>query len=197
MVGSFGEVQVMDWGLAKVLLEGGVADEHEAADDVAAVTQIADVAHRGIRLGISRPAPSSGRPRTWPPSRLAGASSNAWMSGPMSSAWRSFAGPCSSPPFQKAPRGKYKAQAAATSPARQLGSTPAGPTEHGGWRAVHGRPGRRTVLQRPGVVARRVNVYTAGVQERLHAAERVDAQARTRRELGKPRASRKPLARAG
>ena len=27
MVGSFGEVQVMDWGLAKVLKEGAVADE--------------------------------------------------------------------------------------------------------------------------------------------------------------------------
>ncbi|HLJ98190.1 MAG TPA: serine/threonine-protein kinase [Gemmataceae bacterium] len=30
MVGAFGEVQVMDWGLAKVLAEGGVADEHKA-----------------------------------------------------------------------------------------------------------------------------------------------------------------------
>ena len=30
MVGSFGEVQVMDWGLAKVLKEGGVADEPPA-----------------------------------------------------------------------------------------------------------------------------------------------------------------------
>ena len=30
MVGSFGEVQVMDWGLAKVLTQGGIADEAAA-----------------------------------------------------------------------------------------------------------------------------------------------------------------------
>jgi serine/threonine protein kinase len=32
MVGAFGEVQVMDWGLAKVLAVGGVADEKRARD---------------------------------------------------------------------------------------------------------------------------------------------------------------------
>lgn len=32
MVGAFGEVQVMDWGLAKVLSAGGVADEKKARD---------------------------------------------------------------------------------------------------------------------------------------------------------------------
>jgi tetratricopeptide (TPR) repeat protein len=30
MLGAFGEVQVMDWGLAKVLTEGGIADEERA-----------------------------------------------------------------------------------------------------------------------------------------------------------------------
>lgn len=32
MVGAFGEVQVMDWGLAKVLQSGGIADEKKAKD---------------------------------------------------------------------------------------------------------------------------------------------------------------------
>jgi serine/threonine-protein kinase len=31
MVGAFGEVQVMDWGLAKVLAQGGIADEERAS----------------------------------------------------------------------------------------------------------------------------------------------------------------------
>src|SRR5262249_57846079 len=31
MVGAFGEVQVMDWGLARVLAEGGTADEERAS----------------------------------------------------------------------------------------------------------------------------------------------------------------------
>ena len=34
MVGAFGEVQVMDWGLAKVLAEGGVADEEARAGPI-------------------------------------------------------------------------------------------------------------------------------------------------------------------
>jgi serine/threonine-protein kinase len=39
MVGMFGEVQVMDWGLAKVLREGGAADEKKAraAQDVSVI----------------------------------------------------------------------------------------------------------------------------------------------------------------
>ena len=46
MVGSFGEVQVMDWGLAKVLNQGGVADEEKAilaTGDVSAVSTLRSV----------------------------------------------------------------------------------------------------------------------------------------------------------
>ena len=37
MLGAFGEVQVMDWGLAKVLKEGGVADEKKAQQEVSVI----------------------------------------------------------------------------------------------------------------------------------------------------------------
>lgn len=43
MVGTFGEVQVMDWGLAKVLSAGGVADEKKAKktlDDLSAIRTV-------------------------------------------------------------------------------------------------------------------------------------------------------------
>jgi serine/threonine protein kinase/tetratricopeptide (TPR) repeat protein len=46
MVGSFGEVQVMDWGLAKVLPRGGVADDADAGQSPAHETIIA-TARRG------------------------------------------------------------------------------------------------------------------------------------------------------
>jgi serine/threonine protein kinase len=41
MVGAFGEVQVMDWGLAKVLKQGGIADEKAPATAEATVIRTA------------------------------------------------------------------------------------------------------------------------------------------------------------
>ncbi len=49
MVGSFGEVQVMDWGLAKVLKEGGVADDERSQSPPVEVSVI-----RTVRSGSSK-----------------------------------------------------------------------------------------------------------------------------------------------
>jgi len=58
MVGSFGEVQVMDWGLAKVLKEGGVADEPpvQPAPELSVIATVrsgsdVDDSHAGSVLG--------------------------------------------------------------------------------------------------------------------------------------------------
>ena len=59
MVGSFGEVQVMDWGLAKVLARGGVVDDaaagkipaHETVIATARVGSDSDLSQAGSVLG--------------------------------------------------------------------------------------------------------------------------------------------------
>jgi serine/threonine-protein kinase len=47
MVGAFGEVQVVDWGLAKVLHRGGVADERRAKQVQASVCTIIETVRSG------------------------------------------------------------------------------------------------------------------------------------------------------
>jgi serine/threonine-protein kinase len=76
MVGAFGEVQVMDWGLAKVLAEGGVADEqrasraHQAPQDV---TTIRTARSAGSGAGTDTEAGSLlGTPAYMPPEQANG-----------------------------------------------------------------------------------------------------------------------------
>jgi serine/threonine protein kinase len=53
MVGSFREVQVMDWGLAKVLPRGGIADDLQAGKTERHETVIATARSRSDEPGLS------------------------------------------------------------------------------------------------------------------------------------------------
>ena len=184
MVGGFGEVQVMDWGLAKVLPRGGVADDATAGQ--AEPPGDAD-RHGAERLGrgrCRRPARCWARPPTWPPSRP-GARSTGSTSGPTSSPWaRSSAR--SSPASRPSPgrdRERDPPQGGAGRPGRRPGPARRLRGRRRADRPGEGLPGgraARTGRATPGVVAERMTAYLAGVQERLQAAERERAVAEAR-----------------
>src|SRR5262249_57745171 len=74
MVGAFGEVQVMDWGLAKVLPEGGIADEERATrQHQDQGTQVRTARSGGAGPGADTEAGSLlGTPASMPPEQARG-----------------------------------------------------------------------------------------------------------------------------
>ncbi len=188
MVGSFGEVQVMDWGLAKVLLRGGAAEDspgpRPAADQPVSVIRTArsdsdaDASQGGSVLGTpGYMAPEQARGEVETMDERADVFGLGAILCEVLTGEPAFTGRSTDETIRKASRGELAGAFArlddcgAESELIRLGKDCLA-------REREDRP--RTAR----AVADRVTDYLAGVQERLRQAElaRVEAQARAEEE---------------
>jgi serine/threonine-protein kinase len=188
MVGHFGEVQVMDWGLAKVLPEGGIADE-ERARAAAEPEPLVQTVRSGPGSSGSESQAGSvlGTPSYMAPEQARG---EVERIDERSDVFGLGAILCEiltgRPPFVGRTREEIRAQAARGDLAAARGRLESCGADaelialaKGCLAAERDRRPRHA-----GEVARRISAYQSGVQERLRTAEvaRAEAQARAAEE---------------
>jgi tetratricopeptide (TPR) repeat protein/serine/threonine protein kinase len=181
MVGNFGEVQVMDWGLAKVLKQGGVADEGPVPEQPA-VSVIATV-RSGSDVDESTAGTALGTPAYMSPEQASGeverVDRRADVFGLGSilceilTGIPAYTGRSPQELMKKAMRGDTEdAQARLDA----CGADPELVTLAKGWLACEPEDRPNSA----GAVAERLSAYLAGVQDRLRAAEIAGAEADAR-----------------
>jgi serine/threonine-protein kinase len=198
MVGSFGEVQVMDWGLAKVLPQGGIADE--ARVQPAVETVIMTVRSGSAGSGSESQAGSVlGTPSYMAPEQARGEieriDERSDVFGLGAILCEILTG---QPPFVASSREETRAQAAWGDLADAIGRLESCGVDAELISLARSclRPEWNRRPRNAGEVARRISGYVAEVQQRLKVAElaRVEAQARAEEET-KRRAVADELAR--
>ena len=190
MVGNFGEIQVMDWGLAKVISRGGLADEPPAHPDREAAP--IRTARNGSDAGISRAGSVLGTPAYMAPEQARGdleqVDERADVFGLGAILCEILTG---RPPYVGADAGEVRSLAARAElddAFDRLGACGAEPELVAlSRRCLAARPDDRP--RDAGIVASEMTGYLRGMQERLRQAElrRVEAQARASAETTRRR----------
>ncbi len=182
MVGSFGEVQVMDWGLAKVLQSGGVADELKPELEASGEDQV-QTARSGSDQDASRAGSVLGTPAYMAPEQARGQvnavneRADVFALGSMLCEILTGA-----PPYQSGTYAEMHRMAADAdlSPAFDRLRSSGDDAELIDLARRCLAPAASDRLRDAGEVSQAITSYLTGVQERLHAAEleRAKAQAR-------------------
>jgi serine/threonine-protein kinase len=196
MVGAFGEVQVMDWGLAKDMRRATAAEAPPAAREAgaaeSALWETVDEAHG------TRPGEAMGTPAYMAPEQARGewhrVDERADVFALGAILCQVLTG---RPPFTRSDSKDLFAKAQAcdrTEALARLDGCGADPRLLRLAKAcLAARPGDRP--RNAGTVAKEVKAYLAGVQERLRAAEREQAAAQARAEAAKATAAQERKAR--